>query len=152
MKKLTMLFILISFFGEPQSLGQINDDLSILPFLKDVTFYIDQIEKDYYKINKLEFDLVSNSVIKSTPVKLYDNQFYKILLFGETGKILDIKLKIKIYVDNKWTIVKEINNPTNILNTDFKPALTDYYEFEITVGRFVSGYSVGRYCLIVSYD
>lgn len=152
MKKLAMIVILISFFGKTQSFGQISSDLSILPFVKDAKFFIDQIENDYYKINKLEFDLVSNSGTKSTPVKLYNHQFYKILLYGETGKILDIDLKITFKVDNEWTTVKEVNNPTNTLNTDFTPPISGFYEFEITASKFVPGYTVGRYCLIVSYE
>lgn len=149
MKKCLVIFALL-FVGGIKILGQLSDESSILPFLKDSQFFIDQIERDEYIINKLEFDLVFSNSTKSTPVNLNKNQNYKILLFGETGKILDIDLKIKVYVNNKWITVKEINSPTNILNTDFTPTTSDFYEFEIIASKLASGYTVGRYCLIVS--
>jgi hypothetical protein len=152
MKKLTILIVILSFAGCAYSFGQISSEISIIPFLNDTKFYIDQIENDYYIINKLELDLVSEGNIKSTPVKLYNNQLYKILLFGETGKILDIDLKISKKEGDNWITVKEVNNPTNVLNTEFKPDTNSFYEFEISASKFAPGYTVGRYCLIISYE
>ena len=78
--KRNILIITLMLVGMIDLQAQIDEELSIMKFMEDIQLYIDQIEKDDYSISKLEFDLVTSRGTKSTPVKLIDDQNYKILI------------------------------------------------------------------------
>lgn len=151
MKKIKLVILLIYILGNTCSFGQDTKSSSLLLFMEMTKIFIPQFEKDNSTIAKLEIDAVSDKVNNSLPVRLIGNTSYKVFLMGEFGKVDIINLAIKLYSGGTWTTVKEVKGEANSIGTDFTPASTGSYEFEITASKFASGYTAGRYCLIISY-
>ncbi len=151
MKRKSFIVILcfnLVFLG---SQAQVSDEVSLLPLLNDAEYYYKKLEREYHIIEKFEIDLVSESSSRYAPVKLTRGKNYTILAFGERNRIIDLDLKIYAKEDDDWVVVKNLNNPDNLLETTFEPDYTGFYEFEIIGQQYTSGYSVGRYCLMVAY-
>lgn len=150
MKKIILSFLLILVLANSYSFGQGSNESSIENFMVITKFFITLKERENQTISKLEIDMVSDNGSRSTPVYLKSDQLYKVFLLGETGKIVNINLAIKAIVGDKWTILKEVNGQANSVDADFKATTNGFYEFEIKATKFSSGYTSGRYCLIIS--
>lgn len=132
--------------------AQISDDISVVPILDDAENYYKKMQGQYYTICKFELDLVSESVSKYSSIYLSGNRTYKILLFGESSRISDIDLKIHAKKsENNWIVIKDVNNSDKLLETTFRPDISDWYSFEIIADKCTSGMTGGRYCLIIGF-
>jgi hypothetical protein len=131
--------------------AQIDEDISLVPILSDANYYCTKMMEsdDYLEINKMEIDLVSSENSRLSPIMLFAGKTYDILLFGEFGRINSMDLKIYDYENDTKTLIKTVNSTSKIIEIKFKPTLTQFYEFEMIATKFASGYTIGRYCLII---
>ncbi len=102
------------------------------------------------EIVRMEFDIVSSGP-KFTYRDLHSGYTYGICAFGDY-RIEDLDIKVYKDVDGEPVLVKKDIDSSDIAMIVVEPSSTGSYIIEISAYKFVEGYSVGHYGLIIFHE
>ena len=126
--------------------GQTNE-ISLKQIMVDAGNHIARIERNQYKVSKLEINLMFAEP-KYTYVYLAGGRKYQVLAVGERSRVSDMSVKV---LDKDNNTLQDLSNNSNHVEGEFVAPATGFYTFEFKVGAFFNGYSAARYLLVLSF-
>lgn len=111
---------------------------------------IASIERDYYTILLMEYDLLFESPFKRITMRnLYANRNYTVEAFGDPARITDVDVAVFLWQgDDKLEIAIDRAADSEAKVT-FKTEMAGNYQIEISAYGFVEGYAAGYYGMLI---
>jgi hypothetical protein len=151
----SIILLLISLATFAQNEVKYSEGYAMLnEVLNSGTTIMTEMVKSNQEIVKLDYDLVSNQLTKTT-VKYMSNGFqYIVVAFGAKKRIADIDIRICRSIDNKMVPVAADTQIGPGAMLTFTPTSNEMYFIQISAPKMVDGYesSVGSYFMIISHN
>ena len=133
--------------------GTVEDDnengTSLVPILKDLEPYIEDIEGDGLEIVRMEIDILQTT--KTTLRRLSSAYTYGVLVIGDY-RFTDLNLKVYEKIDGNWELVVQDLDYGKEAIVFVEPDESKEYLIEIISEETADGYLGGHYGLLIVHE
>ena len=126
-------------------------DISMRNILKVAAPIVEYVEvENNQEIVHMEFDIAQASP-KYAFRMLHTGYTYGICAFGDY-RVADLDIRVYKDVDGEMVLIKKDEDASDVATVVIEPTASGNYIIEISAYKFVDGYDVGHYGLIIFHE